>query len=141
MQLLQDYKTENVQTVKIELCKSKDQLDAAFDGISRAGGEGIMIRADVAYKAGRSTDLLKYKKFETIDAKVIGYKQGTGRYSNACGSVHMETLDTNKTFYCVPPDQFNPPSIGTIAEIKCMELTKHGLPRHPVWNRIRNDLM
>lgn len=139
MQLVKDYKTANVETVVIEVCQSKAQLEHAFQVVVTASGEGLMLRKNVAYKAGRSTDLLKYKKCETIDGKVVGYKPGTGRFASYIGSVILETRQ-GKRFNCVPPDRTNPPALGTIVEIECFEITAAGAPRHPRWKCVRTDV-
>ena len=139
MALVQGYSTSNVEAVSIHDCISQRQLDSAFDAIVQSGGEGLMLRKNVAYKAGRSADLLKYKKKDTVDGKVVGYTKGTGRFANFIGSVILETREGNR-FKCVPPDRTNPPSLGTFAEVECFEVTSAGVPRHPRWSRTRTDI-
>ena len=138
--LLDNYTNSHVKTISINRFHSKNELDGFFNDIVKAGGEGVMLRKDVAYKKGRSSDLLKYKKVTTIDGKVVGYKDGTGRFANAVGSVIFET-QSGKRFNCVPPDRKNPPKEGTIVEIECFEITETGVPRHPRWGRVRTDIV
>ena len=50
-----------------------------LEKVMQRGGEGVMLRHPTAeYKGGRSTDLLKVKRFFDKDAVVIGYTAGTG---------------------------------------------------------------
>ena len=139
MELVKNFQSANIQVVSIHDCTSRDQLDAAFRSVVSAGGEGLMLRKDAPYRSGRSTDLLKYKKSETVDGKVVGYTNGTGRFQDFVGSVILQTRE-GKTFKCVPPDRTNPPLLGTFAEVECFEVTSAGVPRHPRWLRTRTDI-
>jgi len=139
MAFVQGFHTSNIEAVSIYDCTSQQQLDSAFNAVVQCGGEGLMLRKNVAYKAGRSADLLKYKKKDTVDGKVVGYTKGSGRFANFIGSVILQTRQGNK-FKCVPPDRTNPPSLGTFAEVECFEVTSAGVPRHPRWLRIRSDI-
>eukprot|EP00966_Prymnesium_polylepis_P269316 6221957-Prymnesium_polylepis.1 len=97
--------------------KMEKNDDNEFRRIVDSGGEGIMLRKNTAYKAGRTSDMLKYKKFETTEGKVVGYTRGTGQFSSDefVGSVKFVNRD-GRAFKCVPPDRRNPPPIGTIVE-------------------------
>lgn len=52
-----------------------------------AGYEGIMINLDSSYQYKRTSQLLKYKKFNTIDLKVVGFAEGTGKYEGTLGAL------------------------------------------------------
>lgn len=43
-----------------------------------SGFEGIMLKRDVSYTFGRSTDLLKYKKFKDEEYEIVGFEDGRG---------------------------------------------------------------
>lgn len=49
--------------------------------------EGIMINRDSMYQFKRTSELLKYKKFNTIDLEVIGFQEGTGKYEGVLGAL------------------------------------------------------
>lgn len=49
--------------------------------------EGVMINLDTSYQYKRTGNLLKYKKFNTIDLRVIGFTEGTGKYEGTLGAV------------------------------------------------------
>lgn len=139
MQRLKSQHCPNVEAVEITRCTSVSQLNVAFDSIVQRGGEGLMLRKNVAYKSGRTTDILKYKKIETTEGKVVGYTKGTGRFASFVGSMRLVNRD-GREFKCVPPDRTNPPPIGSIVEVECLELTINGLPRHPRWKGLRTDV-
>ena len=61
----------NVCIVQFTAVESVQQIDAKFLEITTNDGEGLILRKDVAYKTGRSNDILKYKKEATMDAKVM----------------------------------------------------------------------
>ena len=82
---------------------------------------------------------MKYKTQTTVDAKVVGYKKGTGMNANGVGSMMLKTKE-NEVFACVPVDRRNPPAIGAIVEVSCLELTDRGVPRFPVMVRERLDI-
>ena len=55
------------------------------------GEEGIMINiCDALYEFKRTNNLLKVKKFDTCDLKVIGFEEGTGKYTGMLGAFVCE---------------------------------------------------
>ena len=71
------------------------QLDEWLDKITAQGGEGIMLRDPKAtYKCGKRSDaLLKYKKVQTMDLRIVDWNEGNGKYAGAIGSFVCETDD------------------------------------------------
>jgi DNA ligase-1 len=75
------------------------ELDKILDEIVEAGGEGIMLRdpdAPYHHSAGsgnRKNYLLKYKKLQTCDLRIIGWNEGKGKYEGYIGSFICETDD------------------------------------------------
>lgn len=64
-----------------------DQLDKWLDYIVDKGGEGIMLRYPAGlYEHSRSSNLLKYKKTQTMDLRIVGWNEGKGKYTGAIGS-------------------------------------------------------
>lgn len=123
------------------------ELFALEDIAIDKGYEGLMVRnykGNYEYK-NRSYDLLKLKRFEDSEFKIVGGKEGTGRDA---GTVVFSCDKNGQTFDVRP--------IGTIAErteyfknlskyigkmltVKHQGLTDDGLPRFPVGMRIRTD--
>ena len=57
-----------------KVCKSKDHLETLMDEICGGKGEGVMIKNPASdYERKRSWQLLKVKRFEDAEAKVIGH--------------------------------------------------------------------
>ena len=60
---------------------------------TNAGMEGIMINLDSKYQYKRTGEILKYKKFNTIDLRVIGVTEGTGKYEGTLGALVCKYKD------------------------------------------------
>lgn len=78
-----------------------DFLDL-LEQVTNLGGEGIMINyASRPYEQKRTDSLLKLKKVETLDMKVIDYEYGTGKYEYAIGSITCALTTTDgKNIQC-----------------------------------------
>lgn len=142
---------EEVSTYKIT---SEEQLKVFHSQFIEMGYEGSIVRwGEAPYKInGRSSNLLKYKDFQDIDAEIIDILpndanplHGTPllKYTNkklsgtvistfkaGCKMSHedREDLLTNKNKY-----------IGQIANIRFFEWTDDGNPRFPVMMGIHQD--
>ncbi|MBR4889717.1 MAG: hypothetical protein IKU15_00175 [Clostridia bacterium] len=55
--------------------------------------EGIMINLDTPYQFKRTSNLLKYKAFNTIDLKIVGFTEGIGKYRGTLGALLCEYKD------------------------------------------------
>ena len=54
--------------------------------------------ADAPYQAKRTRDLLKVKKFKTVDARVTGVFEGIGALVGTLGGIHVEFDIDGKTY-------------------------------------------
>ena len=132
-----------VHAVKHTVCKGKEDLMKKLDAMVKKGGEGIMIREPGSkYAHKRSSTLLKLKKFHDAEAEIIGYNDGTGKYSGVVGSLLCRMDKTSgKTFKCgsglTDDDRKNPPPIGSLITYRYQETTKDGVPRFPTYVRVR----
>lgn len=112
--------------------------------------EGIMINLDTAYEFGRTKNLIKVKKFYTMDLPVIRVDKGTGRNKNRLGKVYVDYkgyevgvgsgfTDEQRDYYWEHPEEI----VGKIIEVKYKEQTKNkdGAEslQFPVFVRIRDD--
>lgn len=58
------------------------------------GEEGIMINIyDAPYEFKRTNNLLKCKKFQSCDLRVVGFEEGTGKYIGMLGALICEYKD------------------------------------------------
>lgn len=112
-----------------------------LDTLVNENGEGIMLRKVTArYQAGRSNDLLKLKKHQDAEARVVGYKIGNGKYKGLMGSVLVRT-DEGTEFYVgtgfSDEQRLNPPEIGSLITYRYNGLTAEGKPRFARFVRVR----
>ena len=134
----------------------KTKIEKYLDNITKAGGEGIMINlADAPYECKRSKGLLKVKKMQTADVRVIGIEEGTGKNIGKAGALKIEFIgpdgkiyqndvgsgltDENREYFWNHQDEI----INKIIEIKYFEISSnqngtYGL-RFPVFKWVRED--
>lgn len=127
------------------------QLDEWLDKIVAKGGEGLILRdPDGYYECGkRSANLLKYKKLQTMDLRIIDFNWGNGKYAGAIGSFVCETDDHDiQVNVSGMPDSmhFSDPAewIGKIIEVAYFDISQskahgHKSLRFPRLKRIRDD--
>lgn len=112
--------------------------------------EGIMLNLDTPYEFIRTKNLIKCKKFYTMDLRVVRIDKGTGRNKDRLGKVYVEYKgnevgvgsgfsDELRDFYWKHPEEI----IGKIIEVKYKEQTKNKdgseSLQFPVFVRIRDD--
>lgn len=117
-----------------------DQVEITrwLDQITSEGGEGVMINiADAPYECKRSKYILKVKKFNTADVKVLSLEEGTGANKGRLGAVLVEFLGPDgKSYTCKVGSGFeqsereyfwkNPDQLqGKIIEIKYFEISNN----------------
>ena len=128
---------------------SDETLMKLCDKHIAAGFEGAMIKdANSKYAFKRTYDWQKVKRFHSIDCKVVGIEEGTGRNEGAMGALVIEYNIKGKNYKCKVGSGFsdeqragffyNAP-IGIFIEVKYQEITKDGMLRFPVFMRLRPD--
>ena len=127
------------------------KLDEYLDFIVDKGGEGLILRdPDGYYEIGkRSANLLKYKKLQTMDLRIIDFNWGNGKYDGAIGSFVCETDDHEiQVSVSGMPDSmhFSDPAdwMGKIIEVAYFSISEskahgHKSLRFPRLKRIRDD--
>jgi len=95
------------------------------------------------YENKRSSTLLKVKTFYDEEALVVGHKPGKGNFTGVLGALQCK-LPNGKRFDAgsgLNMDQRRkPPKIGSVITFKFQELSNAGIPRFPVFLRLRTDL-
>ena len=139
---------KQAQSPYLEMIPQKEMSSAAelekyFYEVVNSDGEGLMLhKKDAFYRSGRSGDLRKFKLFEDSEATVIGYKKGKGKYKGKVGALQVQLPEGKKIFIgsgLKDIERKNPPPIGSIITFKYQGYTKNGIPRFPVFLRIRNE--
>lgn len=114
-----------------------------LDAVIEAGGEGLMLHHQAAnYIYQRSNALLKLKRFTDAEATVIGYRPGRGKYAGMVGSLKVRD-SRGKIFYVgsglSDAERAQPPALGSRITFKHQGYTDSGIPRFPVFLRLRLD--
>ena len=117
------------------------------------GEEGVMINIlDAGYDFKRSNNLLKVKKFQDTEVKVIGFEEGTNKLAGTLGAFVCEYKDNivkvgsglsdeDRAYFWANKDSL----IGKYITVKYFEESydsKTKLPslRFPIYMRIREDI-
>lgn len=125
------------QTQMFDLEKIKTKLNAVI----KQGGEGLMLRTPGSlYEGGRSKHLLKMKKRQDAEARVIAYQEGRGKFKNLMGAIWVE-MPNGKLFKIGTGfsnvERQNPPPIGSDVTYSYQGYTKKGLPRFASFKRLK----
>jgi DNA ligase-1 len=137
--------------------KTMEQLVNLYTKLTSEGAEGIMLRASGSpYQTKRSKYMLKYKIKEDSECILREYIPGDGKYTGMLGSLKCELMidgkpngiftqigtglnDAQRENYNNPNSaEFMP--LGSVISFSYMEMTKEGVPRHPVYRGIRDDI-
>ena len=124
-------------------CIDREHLDNLMNTMIEDGGEGLMIRKPGSkYEFGkRSRTLLKIKRFYDKEAFVVEHIDGKGKHKGRLGALLCMDIESNKQFKVgtgfTDKQRESPPPIGSIITYKYQETTKAGIPRFPVFLRIR----
>lgn len=124
-----------------------------LDKITSEGGEGVMLNMLYSpYVWGRTWNLQKVKKFQSLDLLVVGYEEGSGRLAGTLGAIHVRYKDGNivkvgsgfsdeeRKLYWAQPDLI----LNKIVEVKYFESSRNAdgteSLRFPTWvSNIRID--
>mmetsp|Transcript_21865 Transcript_21865/g.85686 ORF Transcript_21865/g.85686 Transcript_21865/m.85686 type:complete len:758 (-) Transcript_21865:2367-4640(-) len=134
----------HVKVVSQAKCKSHDHIKELMDSILANKGEGLMLRKPASsYTSGRSSSLLKVKRFYDAEAVVLGYVDGKGKYKGLVGSLDCK-MASGKKFRVgsglSDTQRAKPPAVGSIITYRFQELTDDGVPRFPSFVGLRIDL-
>ena len=135
---------QNLKIIKQVKVKDNAEFEAFAEAVIAKSGEGAVVREpNAAYERGRNQNVLKYKKFNDAECVVVAHKVGQGKFSGLLGSVVCENLSDKKRFKIgsgfSDKERANPPKIGSVITYKYQNLTAKGLPRFPVFLRVRED--
>jgi len=125
-------------------CQGPTHLRDELARIEGLGGEGLMLRQPGSrYEAGRSTTLLKAKRFQDAEARVIGHLPGSGRHKGRLGALAVVLPDG--TEFAVgtgfsDAEREQPPAVGSLITFRYQELTDGGVPRFPSFVRVPRDV-
>lgn len=136
-----------IKLVETQTVKNETEMKLLHDQYVREGYEGIILRnQDGVYELGhRSSNLIKYKEFQEDEFKIIGHREGVGKF---VGSViwTCQTPD-GKLFDVVPKGTMEQKQkwfkeankyIGKDLTVRFQSYTNDGIPQFPVGITIRD---
>lgn len=128
--------------VETWVCKGHDDLMADLEKYTKDGAEGLMIRKPGSlYETKRSNTLLKVKSFDDEEAEVIAHTVGKGRLAGLVGALTVKNekgtfnVGSGLNDHLRQPE--NAPPIGSIITFKYWDVTKNGIPKFPVFMRMK----
>ncbi|MBN2866171.1 MAG: DNA ligase [Thiotrichales bacterium] len=142
-----------IKIIKQTAIDSKQQIKAELNRVMALGGEGLVLRdPNALYHAGRSASDLKLKPKEDAECRVIGYTNGLGKYQGQVGALICDIVDGQFTHLTHAHERVikigsglsdaerrKPPEKGQIVTFQYMGETQKGLPRFPVFLRVRDE--
>lgn len=143
---------DHVKSVPILFCGTDTSLiDQLVREQVNCGHEGVMINlVDAPYVFGRTKNLLKVKMMQDADLRILGFKEGDGKFAGTLGALVVDWKGTEvgvgsglsedqRVEIWTNRDQY----IGRIAKVRYFEETrdKDGTPsiRFPVFEEIREE--
>ena len=117
--------------------KDTNHLNAFLENLVSKKAEGVIIKNYTkSYFSGRSSDILKYKKFYDAEGKVIGISYNKDK------SFKSLKIDFNGKIFNLgggfsDKQKLNPPQIGQTVTFKYYSLSKNGIPKFASFIRVR----
>lgn len=138
IKIWQEYnKNKYIKVIEQIACKNEQHLNKYLNKLISQKAEGVIIKNPVPqYFIGRSSNILKVKKFKDMEAKVIGINYTKNKFKSL-----VLRLDNNIVFNLgngfSKNEKLNHPKIGDIVTFKYYNLTKFGKPKFASFLRIR----
>ncbi|GFD88450.1 ATP-dependent DNA ligase [Tenacibaculum sp. KUL152] len=123
---------------------SLHELEKMLERVLAHSGEGLMLHhKNALYINGRSEQLLKLKKFDDDEAKVIGHVKGKGKYTDVLGALLVQTKEgvifkLGSGFS--DKERENPPPVNSWVTFKYAGKTRNGKPRFASFLRQRPNV-
>jgi DNA ligase-1 len=134
--------------VEQKYVSSLDEVVDAESSYIEQGYEGAMVLPNIPYYKGRKANaLMKFKRMESMDVKVIDTYEGTGKYVGKMGGLTVlqdnnEVCDVGSGFTDEDREWMwnnKDEVMDRIAEIQYQEMTNDNIMRFPVFLRWRED--
>ncbi len=131
----------SVRIVTQHPCQNVQKLEAYLDEVVANGGEGVIVKDPyLDYTSGRTSTILKVKKAQDMEGKVITVN--TQGNTTVMKSLTLE-LDNGIRFNLgngfTDNQRLYPPEKGDLVTFKYYGLTKYGRPKFASFMRIRKE--
>ncbi len=135
------HRNPSVRVVEQYPCQNAQKLEAFLDEVVVKGGEGVIVKNPyLDYVSGRTSTILKVKKAQDMEGKVIAVN--TKDYTNVMKSLTLE-LDNGIRFNLgngfTDAQRLHPPKKGDLVTFKHYGFTAYGRPKFASFMRIRHE--
>lgn len=141
-------KSSLITSTPVFTASCMEEINALYEGCVEQGYEGIMVKdPSAAYECKRSPGWLKYKPVNDFDCTILEAVEGEGKYKNMLGA--FKVMQPNAVICMVGSgftdseraDLWNSRDslVNMTVEIQYQELSKDGVMRFPVFERLRYD--
>lgn len=119
------------------------QLHKTLNEITKNNGEGLMLHySNARYHFGRTANIMKLKKHDDAEARVVAHIEGKGKYLGLLGAIQVKTAEgiifkIGSGFS--DKERHKPPAIGSIITFKFNGRTQAGIPRFARFFRVREQ--
>ncbi len=124
-------------------CHGIDHLRAELERLEALGAEGLMMRRPGSkYESGRSSTLLKVKRFHDAEARVLQHLEGAGKHKGRLGALFVELADGTRFSVGTgfsDAERQQPPPVGSTITFRYQELSEGGVPRFPSFIGVRAE--
>ncbi|MEJ2309768.1 MAG: DNA ligase [Gammaproteobacteria bacterium] len=131
----------HLRIIAQQSCEGERHLMGRLAAVESAGGEGLVLRNPAApYETGRTLNALKVKRFDDMEARVVGYKPGKGKYSGMTGALRVELEDGTRFLIgsgLSDAERVHPPPVGSRITFRHQGFTARGIPRFASFLRVR----
>lgn len=128
-------KEKNLQNIEVITMvyegTDQSQIMKWLDYATEQGWEGLMLNKDATYKCKRTTDLIKIKRFYTMDLPIVEVLEGDGRLKGMLGALVVKykdnTINVGSGFDDETRIKFwddRELLVGRIVEVKYKEISK-----------------
>ena len=123
----------SLRLIKQFTLDSLPALEDALDKVTQHGAEGLMLHHRQAYyQDGRNPGLLKAKRYQDDEARVLAHLPGKGKFKGIMGSLLVESRQGRQfkigSGFSLANRQ-SPPPVGSWITYKYYGLTQRGMPR------------
>ncbi|PQO34002.1 DNA ligase [Blastopirellula marina] len=126
-----------------QCCRSLAHLQEELARVEQLGGEGLMLREPGSnYEVGRSTSLLKVKRFHDTEAVVLDHRPGKGKFKGMLGALIVQLPDGTEFSVGTgfsDAQRVSPPPPGSVITFRYQELSDGGVPRFPSFVRMSTE--
>lgn len=142
-----EHKPDKLILVNQEPVTTLDEVLTLESKYIQDGYEGAMVLPNIPYYKGRKANaLMKFKRTESMDVKIIGVYEGTGKYMGSLGGLtvlqdNSEVCDVGSGFTDAERKWIweNKESVlDRTAEIQYQEMTPDNIMRFPIFLRWRD---